>query len=132
MKRIIDRPNFTYTTYDSKNPIDVAYSILDSNDGESISTVKHIAFELWNYCNPFGKDVLRALQLFNDCRNDEILADAIFNKCFDNWCVNNNIKVYDKCKKCGKQIYVFDMWGTRKDITEYCFNCEQDNKVLLK
>ena len=53
-------------------------------------------------------------------------------KCFDNWCVNNNIKVYDKCKKCGKQIYVFDMWGTRKDITGYCYKCEQDNKVLLK
>jgi hypothetical protein len=133
MKRIINTPTFEYTTYDSKNPFDMAYSIMDDNDGESILTIKRIAFEMWDYCNEFGRKVLKALELFEGSRGDiNTPHNTKFYTEFDNWCVNNNIKVYDKCKKCGKEIYVFDMWGTRKDLTGLCYKCEQDNKVMIE
>ena len=126
--KTIGNKNVSYTTYDINNPIDVAYSIMDDKDGEKISTIREITFCMWNYCTKFGQDVLRAIGLFAGHEYD---SNEKFRKCFDKWCEDNKVKVFDKCKKCGKEIYVFDMWGTRTDSTSggYCYKCEQE---LLK
>ena len=126
--KTIGNKNVSYTTYDINNPIDMAYSMFECwCEDVKLRDISNVLDFMHKYSTPFGKEMYKYIRLFAGSR--DIDDNKTYND-FDKWCEIHNIKVYGRCKKCNKLIYVFER--DLKEIPEYCFKCEQDNKVMLK